>query len=119
MIMRQQSHLLPVNRRILCLMVRILIISYNETWTSFLVAIVNENEPIGSFVVWYSVSDLDLDLNGETDIRIEPAGLFSLVKRDGLIVTKAVFDREERENYELTVIACDRGQPKRYGMYEL
>ena len=119
MIMHLQYHLPHVNLLMLFLMVRFLFFFTRDLTFISLVAIVNENEPIGSFVVWYSVSDLDLDLNGETDIRIEPTGLFSLVKRDGLIVTKAVFDREERENYELTVIACDRGQPKRYGMHEL
>ena len=82
--------------------------------TSVLVAVVDENQEVGAFVVWYSVSDLDMDLNGETDIRVEPAGLFRLVSRDGLIVTNVVFDREEEDTHQLTVIACDRGQPKRY-----
>ena len=75
---------------------------------------VQENQEPGAFVVWYSVSDLDLDSNGETDIRVEPASLFELIERDGLIVTKSQFDREQRDRYQLTVIACDRGQPKRF-----
>lgn len=77
------------------------------------VAIVMENEPAGTFAVWYFVEDLDLDQNGMTTVFIQPENLFELRQEDGLIVTRATFDREIRDTYELTVTACDKGTPKR------
>ena len=77
------------------------------------VAIVMENEPAGTFAVWYFVEDLDLDQNGMTTVSIQPENLFELRQEDGLIVTRATFDREIRDTYELTVTACDKGTPKR------
>ena len=77
------------------------------------VAIIMENEPAGTFAVWYFVEDLDLDQNGMTTVSIQPENLFELRQEDGLIVTRATFDREIRDTYELTVTACDKGTPKR------
>ena len=72
-----------------------------------------ENEAAGAFVVWYFVSDLDLDLNGETEVSVEPSDLFMLKPEDGLVVTRVIFDREEQDSYQLTLTACDKGTPKR------
>lgn len=77
----------------------------------------NENEPVGSFVVWVKVMDQDFDANGETDVSIQPEEIFQMQPDDGVIISKRQFDREQRATYKLTVTACDKGTPKRYVIY--
>jgi len=83
------------------------------------IAIVDENEPVGSFIVWVEVGDVDFDANGETDVQIEPEEIFQMNPEDGVITSRREFDREQRDSYALVVTACDRGTPKRCSSVEM
>ena len=63
------------------------------------VAVVSENEPVGSFVIWVKVTDDDFDQNSEIDVKIEPEEIFQMNSEDGVIITKKTFDREAMDVY--------------------
>ena len=50
-----------------------------------------ENQEPGAFVVWYVVTDLDVDANGDVDgVSVDPADLFELRPEEGRVKTMRV-----------------------------
>jgi len=78
---------------------------------------VTESADIGTFVALVSVSDADLGDNGNTRCELVPDLHFELVELQRSakfkIVTRALLDRETRDEYHLNVTCSDRGQPPR------
>uniref|UniRef100_S4RZN8 Cadherin domain-containing protein n=1 Tax=Petromyzon marinus TaxID=7757 RepID=S4RZN8_PETMA len=74
-----------------------------------------ENLPSGTPVVLISVSDPDLGSSGTVDVRLEfPTGaeLASPNKVQFLLKTTRLLDYEEAQQYNVSVLAADRGTPK-------
>ncbi|XP_068026259.1 LOW QUALITY PROTEIN: protocadherin-16 [Melanerpes formicivorus] len=74
---------------------------------------VMENLPAGSTVLRVLASDRDLGANGQVSYGGLAGGPFSIDPQTGLIVTTRTLDREEQEQYLLTVYARDGGLPPR------
>ena len=76
---------------------------------------VEENRAIGNIVTTVTASDKDVGLNG--DVRYSFVEFdnpyFEINTINGIITTKAVFDREERKEYVLNVKASDMGDQPR------
>ncbi|XP_041123102.1 protocadherin alpha-13-like isoform X7 [Polyodon spathula] len=74
-----------------------------------------ENVPIGTFVIKVKASDLDDGPNGEivyafgSSVMTEVRKLFSLDVNTGEIKVKGMIDFEEKQVYEIDVEASDRG----------
>ena len=77
------------------------------------IAVINENAPIGTYVVWVKVTDEDFNANGDIYVSLQPDEIFEMILDHGAIVSRKQFDRETKDSYELTLTACDRGTPKR------
>ncbi|XP_056136472.1 protocadherin beta-6-like isoform X1 [Lampris incognitus] len=82
--------------------------------TSFSSAIPEDATP-GTPVALISVNDLDSGLNGKVVCYITDDGPFalspSLQENMYSLVTKSSLDREDRYQYDLTIVAKDAGQP--------
>ncbi|KFO85328.1 Cadherin-23, partial [Buceros rhinoceros silvestris] len=73
-----------------------------------------ENSPPGFFVLQVTATDADSGLNQQLDYRIEGGGQdrFLIDATTGVIrVANISIDREERDAYQLTVVAVDQGTP--------
>ena len=77
------------------------------------IAVVNENAPIGTYLVLVKVTDEDFNANGDIYVSLQPDEIFQMMPDDGVIVSRKQFDRETKDSYKLTLTACDRGTPKR------
>ncbi|XP_041123099.1 protocadherin alpha-7-like isoform X4 [Polyodon spathula] len=75
-----------------------------------------ENVPIGTFVIKVNATDLDEGLNGVVEysfgntFRSKASELFDLDSNTGEITVKGLIDFEEKESYEIDVQATDKGQ---------
>ena len=81
-------------------------------------ASVEENEKIGTFISFVTITDGDMGSNGRFVAAVRPKDKFKLEAdsygSDSLILmTKKVFDREEKEFHNATITACDEGTPKK------
>ncbi|KAK1343408.1 hypothetical protein QTO34_016188, partial [Cnephaeus nilssonii] len=78
-----------------------------------------ENNKPGEVVAEVTASDADSGSNAELVYSLEPEpaakGLFTISPETGEIRVKTSLDREQRENYELKVVAADRGSPSLQG----
>ena len=74
---------------------------------------VRENRPSGTFVVRVEASDDDSELNGVVSYAIvgEEEELFEIT--NGVVTTKASFNREMNSSFEIVVVATDSGVPRR------
>uniref|UniRef100_A0A3B3Z2Y3 Cadherin domain-containing protein n=1 Tax=Poecilia mexicana TaxID=48701 RepID=A0A3B3Z2Y3_9TELE len=76
---------------------------------------VMENSPIGSLVIKLNATDLDEGVNGEVEysLRSKHRGpsseQFDLNSKTGKLTVKGQLDYEEKQMYELKVLASDRG----------
>uniref|UniRef100_UPI0037E77028 protocadherin alpha-8-like n=1 Tax=Semicossyphus pulcher TaxID=241346 RepID=UPI0037E77028 len=76
---------------------------------------VKENAPAGAFLLTVNASDSDEGLNGEIEysLRSKLRGLstepFDLNSRTGKLTVKGGLDYEEKQVYELKVLAADKG----------
>ncbi len=78
------------------------------------IAYISETAPVDTFVALVRVDDLDSELNGEVECRLQGQGHFKLQKtyeKNYMILTNVTLDREKRSEYSLTVIAEDKGSP--------
>jgi len=84
---------------------------------------VSESADVGTFVALVSVSDADVGDNGNTWCQLEPGLHFQLVELQRSakfkIVTRALLDRETRDEYHLNITCSDRGQPPRVAVSEV
>uniref|UniRef100_A0A6I8NQ13 Protocadherin 1 n=1 Tax=Ornithorhynchus anatinus TaxID=9258 RepID=A0A6I8NQ13_ORNAN len=82
------------------------------------VAIPENNVP-GELVAQVAATDADAGSNAEVVYSLEPEpaarDLFSITPDSGQIRVLASLDREQREAYELKVLAADRGSPSLQG----
>ncbi|XP_058852581.1 protocadherin alpha-8-like [Acipenser ruthenus] len=75
-----------------------------------------ENVPVGTFVVKVNATDLDDGLNGVVEysfgntFRSKASELFDLDRTTGEIKVKGPIDFEEKESYEIDVQATDKSQ---------
>ncbi|KAJ7327360.1 condensed mesenchymal cell proliferation [Desmophyllum pertusum] len=79
---------------------------------------VSENEPVGTSVMKISAYDLDSGSNGALIYSIPRGKLkskFAINGSSGVIYTNATLDREEKDEYHLTVYARDNAFPFRVG----
>ncbi len=76
-------------------------------------AVVSENAKLETFVAHISVMDADQGRNGKYTCSIDDENfeLQKLYLGEFKIVTAAVFDREERDMYEVSLTCRDRGSP--------
>lgn len=76
---------------------------------------VEEENPPGKYVGIVSAADKDLGANGSIYYILHPSsqkeGMFSVSFEGGVIKTNAVLDRENRNVYQLMVLAIDKGNP--------
>uniref|UniRef100_A0A8C6TSF5 Protocadherin 2 alpha a 1 n=1 Tax=Neogobius melanostomus TaxID=47308 RepID=A0A8C6TSF5_9GOBI len=76
---------------------------------------VKENAPVGTFLVLVNASDADAGANGEIEysIRNKFRGLssepFDLDSKTGKLSVKGELDFEEKQVYEIKVVAADKG----------
>jgi len=59
--------------------------------------------------------DADFGDNSRLVVNVIPSHLFEIKKDpegDYVVRTRVKFDREQKEFYNMTVIACDNGKPK-------
>ncbi|XP_054647590.1 protocadherin alpha-5-like isoform X22 [Dunckerocampus dactyliophorus] len=76
---------------------------------------VKENAPVGTYLLTVNASDSDEGLNGEIEyflrskLRGLPAVPFDLNKKTGELTIKVGLDFEEREVFEMKVLASDKG----------
>ncbi|XP_037119034.1 protocadherin alpha-8-like [Syngnathus acus] len=76
---------------------------------------VKENAPVGTYLLTVKASDSDEGLNGEIEysLRSKLRGLssmpFELNKKTGELTVKEDLDFEERQVYEIKVMAADKG----------
>lgn len=84
---------------------------------------VAESADIGTFVALVSVSDPDLDNNGNTYCQLAPDNHFELVELQRSakykLETRAQLDRETRDEYQLNITCSDRGQPPRFVVHDV
>ena len=84
---------------------------------------VSEIADVGTFVALVSVSDADLGDNGNTWCQLVPSVHFELVELQRSakfkIVTRALLDRETRDEYQLNITCSDRGRPPRAAMSDV
>ncbi|XP_008012957.1 protocadherin-1 isoform X1 [Chlorocebus sabaeus] len=78
-----------------------------------------ENNKPGEVIAEVTASDADSGSNAELVYSLEPEpaakGLFTISPETGEIQVKTSLDREQRESYELKVVAADRGSPSLQG----
>uniref|UniRef100_A0A2I3GQ39 Protocadherin 1 n=1 Tax=Nomascus leucogenys TaxID=61853 RepID=A0A2I3GQ39_NOMLE len=78
-----------------------------------------ENNKPGEVIAEITASDADSGSNAELVYSLEPEpaakGLFTISPETGEIQVKTSLDREQRESYELKVVAADRGSPSLQG----
>lgn len=78
-----------------------------------------ENNKPGEVVAEVTASDADSGSNAELVYSLEPEpaaqGLFTISPENGEIRVKTSLDREQRDSYELKVVAADRGSPSLQG----
>ncbi|XP_076020985.1 protocadherin alpha-7-like [Genypterus blacodes] len=78
-------------------------------------AVIKENVPAGTFLLRINASDPDAGLNGEVEysLRSKFRGLssepFDLNSRTGKLTVKGGLDFEEKQVYEIKVLAADKG----------
>jgi len=84
---------------------------------------VTESADVGTFVALVSVSDADLADNGHTWCQLAPDLHFELVELQRSakykVVTRALLDRETRDEYHLNITCSDRGQPPRAAVRDI
>uniref|UniRef100_A0A3B5RCH3 Protocadherin Fat 4 n=1 Tax=Xiphophorus maculatus TaxID=8083 RepID=A0A3B5RCH3_XIPMA len=72
-----------------------------------------EDAPTGTDVLLVNSSDADVGNNGIISYSLSGGhGQFSINPATGQIITSSLLDREERDNYQLLVVATDGGQPQ-------
>ncbi|XP_061106360.1 protocadherin alpha-8-like isoform X5 [Conger conger] len=77
---------------------------------------IQENAPIGTFVVKVSASDMDAGANGEVtyafgnEFSSHVSELFDLDSKSGEIKVKGLVNFEDEQIYEITIQASDKGQ---------
>ena len=81
-------------------------------------ASVEENEKIGTFISFVTITDGDMGSNGRFVAAVRPKDKFKLEadsygSHSLILMTKKVFDREEKEFHNATITACDEGTPKK------
>ncbi|XP_074068835.1 protocadherin-1 isoform X4 [Macrotis lagotis] len=78
-----------------------------------------ENNNPGDLVTEVSASDADSGSNAQLIYSLEPEpaakGLFTISPESGEIRVKTSLDREQRDSYELKVVAADQGNPSLQG----
>ena len=77
--------------------------------------VVDENSEVGTFVAFATFEDADAGDNSRLTVNVLPSNLFDIKKDpegDYVVRTRTSFDREQKEFYNMTVIACDNGKPK-------
>lgn len=78
-----------------------------------------ENNKPGEVVAEVTASDADSGSNAELVYSLEPEpaaqGLFTISPENGEVRVKTSLDREQRDSYELKVVAADRGSPSLQG----
>uniref|UniRef100_A0A2K6KA43 Protocadherin 1 n=1 Tax=Rhinopithecus bieti TaxID=61621 RepID=A0A2K6KA43_RHIBE len=78
-----------------------------------------ENNKPGEVIAEVTASDADSGSNAELVYSLEPEpaakGLFTISPETGEIQVKTSLDREQRDSYELKVVAADRGSPSLQG----
>ncbi|XP_038604529.1 protocadherin-18 [Tachyglossus aculeatus] len=75
---------------------------------------VSEGDPVDTFVALVRVRDADSGPNGQVACRLHGHGRFRLHRTyedNYLVLTNATLDREERDEYSLTLVAEDHGTP--------
>lgn len=75
---------------------------------------VGETEPILSFVAHISAEDADSGPNGEVNCELLQGsgfGLQMLYAKEFKLVTTTVFDREQADQYSVTILCHDNGMP--------
>ncbi|XP_077388974.1 protocadherin alpha-8-like [Festucalex cinctus] len=76
---------------------------------------VKENAPVGTYLLTVNASDSDEGLNGEIEysLRSKLRGLssmpFDVNKKSGELTVKGELDFEEKQVYELKIVAVDKG----------
>ncbi|KAM9834056.1 protocadherin alpha-8-like isoform 13-T13 [Syngnathus typhle] len=76
---------------------------------------VKENAPVGTYLLTVKASDSDEGLNGEIEYSLRsklrglPSMPFELNKKTGELTVKEDLDFEERQVYEIKVLAADKG----------
>ncbi|XP_037531503.1 protocadherin beta-15-like [Nematolebias whitei] len=76
---------------------------------------IKENAPVGTFLLTVNASDPDEGVNGEIEysLRSKSRGFssepFDLDSRTGKLTVKAPLDYEEKQVYEIKVLAADKG----------
>ncbi|XP_077466669.1 protocadherin-16-like [Stigmatopora argus] len=73
-----------------------------------------ENQPAGTSVLTVSAFDLDQGSNGKVTYEGVSEEAFGIDPATGVVTATRPLDREERENYSLTVYAKDGGLPPNY-----
>ena len=79
---------------------------------------VSENQPVGTPVMTVSAYDLDSGENGALTYSIPRGNLnhkFAINGSSGVLYTNSTLDREEKDEYTLTVYATDNVYPRRVG----
>ena len=79
---------------------------------------VSENQPVGTPVIQISAYDLDSGENGALTYSIPRGNVnykFAINGSSGVIYTNTTLDREEKDEYILTVYAVDNVFPRRVG----
>lgn len=77
-------------------------------------ATIAENNAPGAQVAQVAATDADAGLNGAVRYSIpdsQAAAFFSVDERDGRVFAVQTLDREERDRYELFVLAADSAEP--------
>ncbi|XP_023244632.1 protocadherin-like wing polarity protein stan isoform X2 [Centruroides sculpturatus] len=118
LVVRVQDGGLPSRSNTTQVLVNILDVNDNDPkfYTSLFQESVIENVPIGHSIVRVQAYDADDGVNSQIVYVIQskiPDMSVTINKDSGWIVTTRELDREERSNYEFSVVASDQGQPSR------
>ncbi|XP_028272670.1 protocadherin beta-16-like [Parambassis ranga] len=77
-------------------------------------SLVSEDSPPGTTIGIINVKDLDTDVNGQVNCRIESSGPFKInsnLRNYYTLLTDSTLDRESVSEYNVTVVATDAGMP--------
>ncbi|XP_077579230.1 protocadherin-16-like [Stigmatopora nigra] len=99
-------------------LLRIYVVDVNDEAPRFQESVyraqIAENRPAGTSVLTVSAFDLDQGSNGKVTYEGVSEEAFSVDPASGVVTATRPLDREERENYSLTVYAKDGGLPPNY-----
>ena len=74
---------------------------------------VQENQPIGTVVLWVRATDMDADENGNVTYTLDgPSDGFDVDERTGELFVSSMLDREARSVYDFYIVARDHGLPQ-------